>query len=87
MIVVASPSKPFVFTDKRSVKRALVLQLYDTEIETTCANAEKPPNTGIEFPTSWEYAAVLEYVGKVVVDVLGHTIGDDDDIFQYGGDR
>ncbi|KDQ21392.1 hypothetical protein BOTBODRAFT_61102 [Botryobasidium botryosum FD-172 SS1] len=42
MVLVTSPSKPFLYTDKGSVKRPLVLKLYAEEIEAAYAAGNLP---------------------------------------------
>lgn len=87
MIVVASPSKPFAYADKLSVKRQATLKLYDDEIESAYAAVENSSQTEIELPSSWDHEAIHDYIQKVVNGVIGHEINDGDDIFQHGGDR
>ena len=87
MIIVASPSKPFAYTDKGSVKRQITLQLYDDEIESAYAAVENSSQTDIEPPSNWDRESTHNFVKKVVIGVIGHEIHDGDDIFQHGGDR
>lgn len=87
MILVASPSKPFAYTDKGTLKRPLTTSLYEEEIQAAYSAVENSSQTGIDPPSSWEYPDVLEFVRKVVAKVLERELQDDDDIFQSGGDR
>ncbi len=56
-----------------------ILAIYETVAESTQANI--PP------PSEWDDASTEEFVRTVVLQVLSHSISDDDDFFQHGCDR
>ncbi|KDQ07647.1 hypothetical protein BOTBODRAFT_180516 [Botryobasidium botryosum FD-172 SS1] len=86
MIVVSAPSKPFLYTPKGSVKRQVIVKMYETEIDAAYEAVEDASQTNIEPPTTWDYPNVRDFIEKVVSSVLGRGLADDDDIFQYGAD-
>ncbi len=56
-----------------------ILAIYETVAESTQANI--PP------PSEWDNASTEEFVHTVVLQVLSHSISDNDDFFQHGCDR
>lgn len=87
MITVASPSKPFTYTAKRTARRAAIINDYTEEIEALYAAADESTQADIQPPTSWTYPNAKEFIQSAITRVLGHAVGDDDDIFQNGCDR
>lgn len=87
MITVASPSKPFTYTAKRTARRAAIINEYAKEIEALYAAADESTQADIQPPTSWTYPRAKEFVQSVITRVLGHDMGEDVDIFQNGCDR
>ncbi|OBZ76703.1 Linear gramicidin synthase subunit D [Grifola frondosa] len=86
MILVSSPDKPFVYTAKNTPRRQVIIAEYDKEIDALYDAVEQTSQRDVSGPPSWEHADVLEFVRKAVTNVMGHTVADDADIFQYGCD-
>lgn len=87
MILAASPSKPFTFTGKGSVRRPAILREYEPEIQ-ECYNAiENLDSVETKFLDSLEEQQILDFVRRAVADVLKQTVKDEDDLFQFGCDR
>lgn len=95
MIILASPSKPFVFADKGTVRKGPTLKLYDAEIENTYKNVEESVKTDIPIPQGshpdggWTDEESLNFVRSVVRSIMEQTknIRDTDDLFSLGCDR
>ncbi|GJJ06091.1 putative NRPS-like protein biosynthetic cluster [Clathrus columnatus] len=94
MILLASPSKPFLFTDKRTVKRGLTLKLYEQEIEDIYKAFDESVKTDVPIPKGLypngglTEEESLTFVRNVVKSILkqAKNIGDADDIFLLGSD-
>ena len=87
MILVASPSKPFTFTGKGSVRRPAILREYEPEIQACYDAVENLENTEVKSLNGLDDNQILEFVRQAVSDVLKQTVGDNDDLFQFGCDR
>lgn len=87
MILVASPSKPFQYTGKGSVRRQATLQEYNDEIESLYASVEDSTQADITAPLEWTPALTRDFIRKVVHSVLTEHVRDQDDLFQHGCDR
>jgi hypothetical protein len=87
MILVASPSKPFQYTSKGSIRRQVTLDLYTAEIEAVYASVEESTQTDIAAPVEWTPELARDFVRKVVHSVLNTPVSDQDDFFQHGCDR
>jgi hypothetical protein len=85
MIMVADPTKPFTYSAKRSLKRPIILQDYEKEIEELYAAAEE--QLELVPPTDWTLPNSLKFVRAAVFNVLKQTIADNQDIFEAGCDR
>ena len=85
MIIVASSSKPFVFTPKGAPKRAAILNAYAEEIDATYANVEMGVQT--KLPSEWSAASSLKFARAVVGSVLRSVLDKYEDIFSKGCDR
>lgn len=88
MILVTSPSKPFEFTAKGTLRRGDTLKAYEIEIDeiynvVDAVYSPVPETTFLQNPT-------LESVTNIVRDIVKSTfeenVGDNGDIFILGGD-
>ncbi|KAI9459305.1 acetyl-CoA synthetase-like protein [Russula earlei] len=86
MIIVASPSKPFVYTAKMTARRQAILKAYDTEINALYDMVEQTSQVDIPLPVEWTPSQSLDYVRRVVHKVMTQKISDGVDIFQHGCD-
>ncbi|KAI0249337.1 acetyl-CoA synthetase-like protein [Lactifluus subvellereus] len=86
MIVVASPSKPFVYTAKMTARRQAILKDYDNEINALYDGAEQASQTDIPLPSEWTPSQSLDYMRHIVHKVMTQKIADGVDIFQHGCD-
>ncbi|KAJ7456929.1 acetyl-CoA synthetase-like protein [Mycena latifolia] len=88
LVLVAAPTKPFVLTDKQSIKRKVTLNLYTDQIEAAYRRIEEDgyeevalPNHGL---TSHGIESITSYVQAVVHKVLQRLVPLDDDLFDAG---
>ncbi|KAK7470239.1 hypothetical protein VKT23_001674 [Stygiomarasmius scandens] len=87
MILVASPSKPFTYTAKNTTRNPAIIREYAPEIEALYDSLEESTQASIPAPTQWDLTSSMQFVRAVVQKVLiVENIGDEDDIFQRGGD-
>lgn len=87
LILVASPDRPFPVSGKGSIRKSQVVKDYEKEIDELYDAQEARANVGVEVPSEWSSEATVDYVRKVVGKVLVQKVQDEDDIFQFGGDR
>jgi hypothetical protein len=87
MIIVASPSKPFVYTAKMTARRQAILKDYDPEINALYDTVEKTSQVDIPIPAEWTPPQSLDYMRHVVHKVMAQKVADGVDIFQHGCDR
>lgn len=87
MILVADPSKPIELTAKGTPRRQAVLDMYQHEIRDVYAMVEQSSQTHLTAPENYDAATSLEFIRRVVAEVMVEIPGDDDDIFQRGCDR
>lgn len=85
MILVASPSKAFVFTPKGTPRRAKIIADYEREIEGVYDALEEMSE--YEAPSDWSSENTLRFVTTVVEGVLKHAVKESEDIFESGCDR
>jgi hypothetical protein len=85
MILVTSPSKPFTYTGKGTVRKAKVIEDYDPEIETLYNTLEEM--TQIDPPSEWTTETSFKLVQSVVENILKRQIKDMEDLFEAGCDR
>ncbi|KAI0341272.1 acetyl-CoA synthetase-like protein [Trametopsis cervina] len=90
LVLVEDPSKPFLFSDKGTVKMKAALDLYHDEIEAAYKAIEDGTGTAqsnaaasLDFTNT---AAVTEFIRSLLVDALGRDISDEDDFFNSGLD-
>lgn len=87
MIIVAKPSKPFVYTAKLTARRQTVIIDYESEIDALYEAVEESTQAAGKIPLSWTSETSLSFVRSVIGSVLKVSIADDDDIFQHSCDR
>ncbi|KAJ7096117.1 hypothetical protein C8R44DRAFT_813206 [Mycena epipterygia] len=86
MILVADPFKPIEVTAKGTPRRQTVLDMYADEIRGLYRTVEESFQKNLIAPIEFDAASSLEFVKKIVGEVMVKTPGDDDDIFQHGCD-
>ena len=87
MIIVASPSKPFSYTAKMTVRRQAILKSYDEEINALYNNVEQTSQLDVPLPVNWTLSQSLDYVRHITHKVMTQKVADGVDIFQHGCDR
>ena len=87
MIIVASPSKPFMYTAKMTARRQAILKDYDDEINALYDVVEQTSQVDIPIPAEWTPSHSLDYIRHVVQKVMTQNVADEVDIFQHGCDR
>lgn len=87
MILLVSPSKPLQFTPKGTPRRQAILQDYEVEINTLYETIEQVTADASPTISEWKPDVLTPFIRDTVSMVLQKSIGDDDDIFQHGGDR
>jgi RNAse (barnase) inhibitor barstar len=89
MILVASPSKPFVYTAKMTARRQAILKDYDNDIDALYDAVEQTSQDDIPLPVEWTPSQSLDYVRRIVHKVMTQEVevADGVDIFQHGCDR
>ncbi|THH28009.1 hypothetical protein EUX98_g6169 [Antrodiella citrinella] len=88
MIIVTSPSKPFTYTAKLTLRRQAILNDYDPEIDALYATVAETTTASenITPPTSWNLDETMAFVRQIVASVLKRSIQDTDDVFEKGCD-
>jgi hypothetical protein len=87
MILVASLSKPIEVTAKGTPRRQAVLEIYAQEIARIYSAVEDSFQKNLAAPIDFDIFSSLEFVRKVVGEVMPELPADDADIFQHGCDR
>lgn len=87
MIIVAHPSKPFLFTPKGFLRRSQTLKEYTAEIDALYATVETRTQSEVPTPSNWNFTSITEFVRAVVTSIMTNSVGDDVDIFHHGCDR
>ena len=87
MIIVASPSKPFLYTAKMTARRQAILKDYDEEINALYDSVEQTSQVDIPLPIEWTLSQSLDYVRHVIHKVMTQKVADRVDIFGHGCDR
>ena len=90
MILVASQSKPFLYTSKGTTRRQVCIAEYDAEIRAAYDAVAESSQSHIEPPTIWDMEGTTDFVRDVVIHVMGDTggkVNDDAELFQVGLDR
>lgn len=89
LVLLSQAQKPFIYSDKGTVKRHATLELYSEEIDTAYLGFEQ----GMGNDKSILHALNLDdevviraYLEEAVASVIGHPIGPKDDFFNSGMD-
>ncbi|PBK96038.1 acetyl-CoA synthetase-like protein [Armillaria gallica] len=86
MIMVAKPTRPFTYTAKNTARRQAILTDHSDEILAIYETVAESTQANIPSPLEWDDASTEEFVRTVVLQVLLHSISDNDDFFQHGCD-
>ncbi|GJJ12703.1 putative NRPS-like protein biosynthetic cluster [Clathrus columnatus] len=96
MIILASRSKPFIYTAKNTARRGALIKEYDEEIENLYKTVENSAQTDIPLPSEfdgeyggWSIDATRNFVREVVHSIMkdgSKNMSDEDDFFAYGCD-
>ncbi|KAG9217913.1 hypothetical protein CCMSSC00406_0005283 [Pleurotus cornucopiae] len=88
MIIVTHPSKPFPLTPKGAPKRAVIISMYEEEIDAVYAAVEESANRGqSDEPVDWsDLNDVKSFVKRVTDSVLKKPANEEDDFFECGCD-
>ena len=87
MIVVASPDKPFSYTAKGTARRKAIINDYESEIDQLYDEVDRLAETDVTVIEDWSHNAILQFVRKIVSEILEKVLGDGDEFFQHGCDR
>ena len=87
MIIVASPSKPFMYAAKMTPRRQAILKDYYEAINALYHSAEQTSQIDIRLPHEWTSSKSLDYVRRMTHKVMMQKVADGVDIFQHGCDR
>ena len=90
MILVTSPSKPFQYTSKHTVRRQYMINEYEDEIKNLYASVSESAQEEIHSPTSWSEASTLHFTRIVIETTMknrSQTVSDEVDLFEHGMDR
>lgn len=90
MILVSSPSKPFQYTSKQTVRRQYMIKEYSEEIGALYASASEAAQEDIQGPSSWSKLDTTLFIRNIIgasMKKKGETISDDEDLFEHGLDR
>lgn len=87
MILVASPTKPFTYTAKNTVRRQATINDYAPEIDELYATVDESMQRDITPPLEWTAENSRAFVREIVGGVLKQPLGDEDDLFLHGCDR
>lgn len=85
LVILGDPKKPFVLTDKGTIRRHETLALYSQEIQEAYAALD----SGSPFrplPLKGDYKGVLLYIQAIAARVLGVEVAVEDDLFSRGMD-
>ncbi|KAL4254134.1 Adenylate-forming Reductase [Pleurotus pulmonarius] len=86
MVIFASKSKPFTYTEKGSIRRAKILAEYKQEVD---ALYERPSDVdlgNITIPTSWTPSSAVDFSYAALKYMLPDLPGPDEDIFYFACD-
>ncbi|KAH9915952.1 acetyl-CoA synthetase-like protein [Epithele typhae] len=87
LVIVTHPDKPFQLSSKRLPRRQICIDDYAAEIEEAYRRVAESSQADIELPKDWTTSGARLWLSDVVAKVLGHAVGNDDDLFQQGLDR
>lgn len=87
MIIVASPSKPFVINEtKRTVVRLQVIAAYQDEINAAYESFDSATAAAFPLPALWSTGETLSFVRKIVQRIIPAVENDNDDLIDVGCD-
>lgn len=87
MIIIASPLKPPLMTEKGTIRRGATIATYEEEIEATYASFELSSEVLVPVHGVLTPDLTLDFIRSTVKAVLPANIGDDDDILDAGCSR
>ena len=90
MIIVTSPSKPFTYSAKGTIRRQASIKEYQDEINAAYDAVKESSQENITAPTDWYNGEAKRYIREVVQKTMkakGQGVGDDADLFEGGLDR
>lgn len=90
MILVASPSKPILFTPKGTLRRKATTEQYTEEIDVLYTAVSESGQEDIHGPEEWTLNSVLNFTRKVVARTMkknSKELIDTADLFEFGLDR
>ncbi|KAG2039364.1 hypothetical protein BDR03DRAFT_951757 [Suillus americanus] len=85
LVILGNPKKPFVLTDKGTIRRHETLALYSKEIQ----EAYEALESGFPFrplPLKDDHKGILIYIQEIAARVLGVEVAVEDDLFSRGMD-
>lgn len=90
MILIASPSKPILYTPKGTTRRKATLEQYTEEIDALYAAVDESGQEDISGPAEWTLENALYFIRKVVSRTMKKSskeLSDSSDLFEFGLDR
>ncbi|EMD36304.1 hypothetical protein CERSUDRAFT_95639 [Gelatoporia subvermispora B] len=85
LVIVAASAKPFVLSDKGTVREYQTLRLYEQEIENAYTEFERGSISGT-LPLPGDEVGILTYIRDTVEQLLGKKITDTTNFFDSGMD-
>ncbi|KAH8113759.1 acetyl-CoA synthetase-like protein [Phellopilus nigrolimitatus] len=89
MILIASPSRPFLLTGKGTVRRQATIKDYDDEIDAAYKAVDDSAQENIVGPEDWTPPRITEFVRQIVLQTMkkeNGAVADDADLFEHGLD-
>ncbi|KAF5353868.1 hypothetical protein D9756_007248 [Leucocoprinus leucothites] len=86
IILVAHPSKPFLYTPKGTPRRQVIINQYEEEIEQGYIDLETASVIDLGSPDSFGLEECRLYVLQLVEQIMGRELREDDDFFLSGCD-
>ncbi|KAL0566769.1 hypothetical protein V5O48_015232 [Marasmius crinis-equi] len=83
MVMVSSPSKPFTYTEKGTLRRKEILKAYASEIDTLYSELDEGVGIEISFPADATYDNIVTFV-QAVLHTIPLNVPEDEDVFRYG---
>ena len=90
MILVASPTKPILYTLKGTTRRKVTLEQYAEEIDALYAAVDESGQEDISGPADWTLDNSLDFARKVIEKTMkknSKELADSADLFEFGLDR
>ena len=90
MIVVASASKPFLYTAKGTLRRQAIINDYELEINAAYAAVDASSQTDVSAPKEWNLMEVKGFLRAILGRIMRNdleNVEDDTDLFELGLDR